>query len=825
MKRFAFIAIFLLAVCIGLSAQTTKVRGRVTDADSGEGIPFVGVYFKGTTIGISTDIDGYYAIETKDQSVSLLCAQILGYDSAEQQIKPGTFTQADFRLKLTDNRLSGAVVKADNRKVKRLLANIDAARDRNNPERRPFYTTDIYNKIELDLTHPKEQIKNKRVLRECGFVFDYMDTSSVSGVPYLPIMLSESSVERRHILSPSSDNETVKANRISGVNPDNNLLTQFTGSLLMKANFYEPFINTFGVEFPSPTQNAGLLYYNYFIIDSLQVDGRKTYQVRYHPKDVIASPALDGEMMIDAEDYAIRSIHAKMVHGGNVNWLRDIAFDAEYQKLGDSLWFYKSDRLYADFSIALRDSSKMMSFLGHREMTYSKVKFDPIAPPDKSDGQVAVDPESNHFDENYWASVRPHELSEKEKDIYVMVDKIKDTPIYRDVYSVVYTLINGYWELGNVGIGPYTKLISFNNVEGFRPQFGFRTSRDWSKKHRFAGYLAYGCKDETFKGGLSYELMLRRDRTRKFTFDAHYDMFQLGRSQSKYSDGNILASVFGKGRHKMCPVADFSARYEHEFNLGFNLTADAGMRRFYANAYVPMVTPDGEILRSIASNELHLATRFSWNETVNRGYFDKIYVLTKYPVVQFDFTGGIPGIRSGDCGFFRPELTVDWRVRIPPLGLSRFHLNAGTIFGTVPYPLLHLHEGNGSYILDKKAFSCMDYFEFASDTWATLFWNHCFYGFFLGKIPLLRRLQLREEFTFKMAYGTLSDKNDGSLALTSAPLRFPAGMREMGTPYMEIGAGVSNILRLFRVDFIWRLTHLEECSHPFAVNVGLEFRF
>ena len=255
------ITALLLAFSVQAAAQTTKIRGRVTD-EGGEGIPFVGVYFEDTTVGITTDLDGYYNLECRDLSRTKVTAHLLGYDPESVTITPGKFSEVNFRLKLTRNELSASRVKADNKKARRLLANIQSRRDRNDPDRHEEYNCEIYNKMELDLTHPFEQFTSKRFKREFGFVFDYVDTSAISGVPYLPVMISESVVRKRHSSNPEVNTETVTANRISGVNPDMNLLSQFTGSMHLKVNFYSPFINAFGIEFPSPIQPAALLYYN-----------------------------------------------------------------------------------------------------------------------------------------------------------------------------------------------------------------------------------------------------------------------------------------------------------------------------------------------------------------------------------------------------------------------------------------------------------------------------------------------------------------------------------------------------------------------------------
>lgn len=832
-KCFAILCMLLFGVTA--FAQTTKVRGVVTDAESGEPVPFAGIFFKDTSIGVTADIDGRYNLETRDiSSVGTLVCQLLGYDTVEAEVKPGAFNEVNFRLKLTENQLPGAFVKADNRRIKRLLANIDAHRDRNDPDRHPSYRCKVYNKMELDITRPREILTNKRFVRDFGFVFDYMDTSVVSGVSYLPAMISESLVERRHTSDPLADDETVLANRVSGINPDANLLSQFTGTMHMKVNFYRPFINSFNVEFPSPIQTGGLLFYNYFIIDSLQMDGRKTYLVRYHPKNGISTPALDGEMHIDAEDFALRSIKAKMVHGGNVNWVRDMVYETEYQRMPDSTWFYRQDKFYADFSLSLGDSSKVMSMIGTRQMNYSDIDFSAQEAIAAADGKVKVHPEATYRDEAYWAGVRPYELTDKERAIYKMVDQIQDVPIYKSVYDVIYTLINGYWDRGPVGFGPYMQLFSVNNLEGTRVRLGVHTSKNLSTDFRWTGFLAYGFGDRQLKGGLSYERIFSHEPQRKLTVDAFYDVYQLGRGLSNMTAGNILSSVWGQAS-KLSPMSNVSVYYTHEFSMNFNLDASVALKRHFGNIFVPMVGWDGTVVPSVAANELFLQARFSREETVNRGFFTKTYVHSDYPIWYLSLRGSVPGLREGDIGYIKPQLEMEWKFRIPPVGMSQVHLNTGTIVGQVPWMFLQMYPGNATNMLDKSAFSCMEFFEFASDSWATLMWYHSFNGFFLGKIPLLRHLQLREELSAKVAYGTLRDKNNGTAPEYGALMRFPEQMHPLdGVPYVELGAGVSNIMRLFRVDFIWRVTHREvpgpdggmiPARRLFTVNLGMEFRF
>lgn len=247
------------------------------------------------------------------------------------------------------------------------------------------------------------------------------------------------------------------------------------------------------------------------------------------------------------------------------------------------------------------------------------------------------------------------------------------------------------------------------------------------------------------------------------------------------------------------------------------------------NRYVPMFRPDGQAVRAVDNFALGVGLRLSWDETVLRLPFDKDYLNTKYPVLTVGFMGGLKGITRNSYEYGRLEGRLSYRLSLPPIGYSRITVEGGHIFGKVPYLLLKLHEGNGTYFYDQYAFSCMNFYEFASDTWVALFYEHHFNGFLLGKIPLIRKLNWREVLVFKGVYGTLSDRNNGSLPDSRAFLLFPPGMSSVRHPYMEMGFGVENIFRLLRVDCIWRLTHRSrrpgQDIQDFAVNFSLDFKF
>lgn len=846
MQKYFFYIVFMLLAGTGALAQTTKVKGSVKDASTGEPIPFVNVWFPGTTVGVTTDFDGEYTLETRQSVPATLKAEMMGYESAQGEITPGGFTELNFSLKPLSIMLEGVTVKADDKKVRAFMSKVHERKKFNNPDEYESSRSKVYSKMELDIANVDPLLKIKFLKKNFGFVEDYMDTSALSGIPYLPVMITESSARHYRQKNPPLSREIIDASRISGIEEDYSL-AQFTGHLHANVNLYDNYIDIFYIKFASPLSEHGFMYYDYYLIDSLQVDGRKTYKLRFHPK-MKSAPVLDGEFTIDSTTMALRDAHVKMVKGLNVNWLRDLAIDVENQMVNDSTWFNKREKLYADFSVTMSDSSKIVSFLGHREVDYSDVVIGEPTPKEvlKLNTNVVIDEDVLQNDPAFWEKERPYALTAKEQNIYNMVDSIQNVPLYNTLFNIVSAFLDGYYELGKVEIGPYYKLFSFNNLEGARFQAGARTTSEFSKKVRLTGYAAYGTKDQELKGGGSVEYMFGKQPTRKLTATYRRDALQLGAGEDAFTEGNILGSILSKGNsQRLGMVNRGGATYEHEWTDGITTTLNAEYNRIAHGEYVGLFTPDSSILGAVRTATVGIGARLSWNEMTNRYDFDKYCLGSDYPIIILDFKAALKGVLGSDYNYYRGEIGVNYDLPLPPLGTSYFKVRAGKIWGKVPYPLLKLHEGNGTYFNSPGSFACMDFYEFASDTWVQWFYEHNFKGFFLGKIPLLKKLKWREVVSFRGVVGTLEDKNNGSAEYISrywdpatgqfAPgaaqphLLFPAGMSGVSKPYFEAGVGITNIFRLFRVDSYWRLNHrhnyLGEKTTAWVINFGIELKF
>ncbi len=834
MFKKVWLSLMLMGAVVFAAAQTTRVRGTVRDFDTGEPLPFVSVYFDGTTIGISTDLDGKYSLETRSEDAKVLTASLIGYESLSLPVSKGSFKEINFRLHQDPKQLQAALVKPDNRYIKSILRKLDNSLAVNDPDNAPDWNARLYSKIEFDVQNLEELMRIRALDRNIGFVREYTDTSAITGRSYIPALISENVSDVYHSQDPSFNREVMRASRISGME-DDNALRQFTGSYLLKTNFYKSSIGVFNLVIPNPAAASSHIFYNYFLVDSLQVEGRKTYVLRFHPKKLVTSPTLDGEMQIDAEDFGIRSVHAALSGESNVNWIRHINVELQNRRLPNGRWFYGEERLFIDFALTSNDASRILSFLGNRHIVYEDPVFEPVNDPDALTSSEAVVMRNVEVgDESYWADVRPYELSEREKGIYKMVEEIQNTTVYKWTYGITRTLVDNYYEVKpwKVEFGRWAQTFAHNDMEGFRVQLGGRTLKEFSTKVRLGGYIAFGFKDLRPKGNVTVEWMLGREKTRKLTFDAKYDYVQFGGGYV-FTAQNIFSSFLARSQSKKLSMVRYiDVNYDHEFANWCNASIQWRTQRVFSyngpdpsNERIRFIrSSDGLVQDSFSMNSLRVGFRFSFDERVNRNFFVKSYLFTKYPVIDLNLTSGFKGLTKDDFSFLKATANISWKVPSTAVGFGRLEVEGGAIWGSVPYPMLKLHEGNQTFFLDRGAYACMDYYEFLSDRWLTAFYEHNFNGFFLGKIPWVKKLDLREVATVKMAWGTLSDANNDS-PTGHAPFYLPASSKTLEIPYVEVGVGISNILRILRVDFFWRLTHREEARKNFAVNVGIDVEF
>ncbi|HAM97578.1 MAG TPA: hypothetical protein DCQ26_03120 [Marinilabiliales bacterium] len=801
------------------NAQVTRIRGTVFDKETKEPLPFVNISLEGTTIGTITGFDGQFFLETRTPA-KVLVVSYLGYLTWKSAIQVGSFQEFEIFLEPETIALDEVVVKPGENPAFRILREINKNKKRNDPTRQTLYQYEVYNKMELDINNVTEEYKKQKVFKQFQFIFDYVDTSAITGKTFLPIFITETMSDYYFQKEPKRQKEIIKANKISGMEDD--VISEFTGKMYLDFNIYDNFVPIMGLEMVSPVSSIGQLYYKYYLLDSTFRGNHWCYQISFQPKRK-QEPVFTGYFWVHDTTYAIENYKIRMADDVNINFVNDFVAEQTYMLVDDSIWFPQKQELFIDFAV----TNKEYGFFGRKTTSFNNIIINPKLPenffsPTMYEEYITLDSALYKKPEE-WQKMRHEELTQRENDIYQMVDSIQEVPLYNNIINFINTLVTGYWVKDPIEIGPYYTLYSYNVIEGHRFKFSARTSNAFSTKYMFNGHLAYGTRDKKLKYGLGAIYMFNTSPRQCANIYYFHDNEQLGITDYAFLSDNILSTIFARKQNdKLTTVDEYGGYYEHEWFLGFSNKLNVRNKQIFGSETVSFKKWDGTdtvTVNKITTSEISLNTRFAYNEKFIMGKFERVSLGTHYPVFNLGMTIGVPHILGSDYEYYKLHLSMEHTVPLSPFGNLRYIIDVGKVFGQAPFPFQQLHEGNQTYAYDDYAFNLMNYYEFVSSEFATLMLEHHFNGFFLNRIPLFRKLKWREVVTSKVLFGDFTQR-------TSEDLFFPAGLSVLNKPYMEAGVGVENVFKFFRIDAVWRLSYLDNKNAlPFSILAKMQFRF
>jgi hypothetical protein len=815
--RLFFLSILLLSHCI-IRAQNTTISGRVLDFETGEPIPYVNIGFLHSLVGTISENDGSFYLSTPRASDTLLISS-LGYEVKRLFILKGQKQSVEIRLVPKSIALDAVIVKPGENPAFKILRKINENKDRNNPEKIPDYQYNAYTKLRLDMNNINENFKDARLLKDFSFVFEYMDSSEVFNKNYLPLLITETVSKIYRSKNPPVNREVIEAFKISGI--ENKTVSQFTGKMYQQLNVYDDFIVFFDPGFVSPIAGVGRMYYKYFLEDSAYIDDIWCHKISFKPKRK-QERTFHGYFWVADSSYAIKQVQLRVSSDVNVNLLKDMIAIYEYDRINDTTWFLTSEDLIIDFNVA----EKTYGFFGRKTAVYDSIVLNQTVPePIKKMTTDTYLMENNlDRDEEFWKINRKTELTGEDSKVYVMVDSVKQVPFFKTLNTVFNMLTNYYIVMGPVELGPYYTTFSSNVIEGPRLRLGGRTSNNFSTKIMPGGYIAYGFDDKRLKYGLNMTYMFNTNPRRTSTVSYIHDIRQLGKSENAFLDDNYLTSIMRRNpNYKLTMVDQFNAFYEHEWALGFSNTIKINYQTIFPTIHIPFddisLMSDTLAMGSITSAEITLSAHFAYREKFVWGKFERKSLGSEYPALDFDLTYGPKGVYGSDYEYAKIRLKISDKVETSPFGFLKYRITLGKVFGTLPYPLLKLHEGNETYAYDPLSFNMMNYYEFVSDQYASIFAEHHFQGFFLNRIPLIRKLHWREVVGCNILFGELSERNKQVMV-------FPPGLSGLSEPYYEAGIGIENIFKLFRVDAIWRFSYLDHPNvSPFGIRGTMQLTF
>lgn len=814
--------LLLLVFPLGLFAQkNTTISGKVVDSETAEAIPFANVYFKGTNIGTTTDFDGFYKLSSTTPTDSLVVSYV-GYKVRTKAIEKDKTQTINFQLPPDVQTLKEVVVttKYEN-PAWEILRNVVDNKDKNDASALPAYEYERYNRVEIDIDNISDEFRQKKTVKKIVAALDSLQKIvGEDGKPILPIYVSETISGIYYRKNPEKMFEKVVKAQVTGVGfADNSTMSEFIANIFQEYNFYQNFLRIGNKDLVSPISSSWRNYYDYKLEDDYpKVGNENCFRISFTPKRV-QDLAFTGVIWISNTTYALRRIEVTLGKEANINFVEKIKIQQELEQVGQNEGYLPSKtRVLVDVGEIKDNWAGLLAkfYTSNKNFIINKPHE-----PDFYEAQRLVEQNAySNNDSSYWQKMRHDSLTKEEKRVVAMIDTIKNLPVIRTYVDIIDFLLSGYKPIGKIDLGSFLFAYANNNVEGNRIRLGFRTNPNFSKKFIFQGYGAYGTLDKRFKYFAKAEYIISRRPWTVFSMSRTADVGQVALFSESFRNPNIgflqnnhlfnASTYWGNMRRRRAFWhIENQASIQTDLFKGFiqkiTLTQQSIDALFSFEYAYPFENPK----HTIQTTEIAFESRLSFGEqTIENGNRRLIIPSTDFPVLTFRYTLGLKNVLGGDFDYHKFSLKFTHLVRLGVLGRSNYTILGSYIPTTLPYILLEPHLGNQSVFYNAQAYNMMNYFEFVSDRYVSFNLTHHFDGFFFNRVPLLRRLKWREVLVANVLYGSLADRNKDLILNTDSNGNPVLGFSGLGKePYAEIGYGIDNIFKVFRLTFMQRLSY------------------
>ena len=829
---------------ISLNAQTI-VKGFVRDEVTQQPMPFVSIYFQGGK-GVTSNDDGSYSIITNNSKSNTLIFSYAGYKKITKKIIPSQEQTLNITLEIV-NSMSDVVIKTKrgkysnkNNPAVELIDLVIANKKKNQITAYDYVQYQQYEKLELSISNKPDKIAKNKLFKKYKFILDNVDTTSLEGKALIPIYLEEKLSQDYYRKNPLNNKSYILGEKKVNFGEflDDAGITTYLKRLYADINIYENNINILTTQFLSPIADMAPTFYRFYITDTVEEDGIKLIKLNFMPRNT-ADLLFKGIMYITLDgNYGIQKIDLSVSKKANLNWARDLKIAQSFEKSPiDGRYHVIKSSMKAEF--ALR-SNAPGGVLGERTVSFKNFVANQPGPDSVYSGKEEVmQLATGSTNDSFWIANRHQQLSNVETKVYANIDSLKNMKSFKTTMQIATVVLSGYIRWGSFEMGNTNTFYSFNPVEGFRIKLGGRTTPQFSNHFYLEGYGGYGFKDKQYKyliaGAYSFNgKSVYTYPLNYIKFSRQYETRIPGQEILFVSEDNFFLS-FKRGNNDKWVYDDtYKVDYVKEFGKNFRVRLGYKyLKQTPAGAIIyEKSIPGGitNVIPNIINSTINTELRWAPHEQFYQGKNFRNPMINKYPIFTLRYQQGIKGFIKGQYNYQQVTLAIAKRFYLSQLGYADATGEAGNIFGQVPFPLLDIHRANQSYAYQLNSYNLMNFLEFVSDHYVALNTDFYFNGFFFNKIPLLKKLKLREVASFKILYGAVRDENNPDK--NSSVFNFPKDINSAGvtqqstyslskTPYIEASIGIANIFKLIRVDIVKRFTYLD---HPNISTWGIRTR-
>ena len=841
-KLFATLALLLM---FAINVMGQKITGVIIDSSTGDSLSLAGVTYKDRKVSAIADLDGVFSIARINGAT--LTFSCMGFKEESVNITKATPSRLTIKLKPDTKNLQEVVVKAEKRRYVRkgnpaveLMKRVIEAKKDTKLENHDFYTYNKYQKLSMALNDFKVKEQDSTDLGKVKFS-QQAELSPYTGKMVVPISLDETVTQHIYRKDPQSEKDIIKGEQSSGLNQlfaTGDMLNTTLKEVFQDVDIYDNYVKLLKFPFLSPIGAGATAFYRYYIVDTVLVERDSCYHLQFtpnNPQDI----GFNGDIYILKDSTLhVKKCHLSIPPKSDVNFVSTLHIDQIYSQLPNGEWALSTDDMWAEMTLLGK------SLLVVRNTRISDYSFDPLHKNlFKGQAKVKRMADSRSQDDEFWDQYRAVELTKKEDGLGDFMTAMSKSKNMRIPLLVFKTLFENFIETSRAGkpskfdIGPVISTFSTNFYDGFRLRAGGKTTAAFNKHFFLEGNYTHGFKSGGNYYGITAQYCFNKKKHSSFEFPQRMIVFESSLDVTSVSDKflkNSKDNLFVNFRTETVNML----YKNNKQRLGFIWETDYGMN-FSTNIIAESNRPVGD-LRFIHVNdgredfrmrttELNATVQFCPGQTYINTKQDRWPVDKDRPEFTVRHATCFEGVLGGQYSSNQTELAMFKRQWLGTWGRLDLYASGSIQWNKVPFPLLITPPTCISYVEQEGTLNMLHNMEFFMDR--RVFWSVAWNmnGKIFNRIPLLKKLKLREYVAFRGVWGTLTDKNNPWKNSGDAMLyEFPEGSYPISPskPYMEVAVGVRNIFKIFGVDYVRRINYHE---HPGTkkngVRVNLTFSF
>lgn len=783
----------LLFVAELLYAQPgeTLVVGYVRSKSDKSPIVAANIFFEGTTIGTQSDDDGFFVLRHPGPEKRLVISSI-GYKPVVVTIDPGAPMSVNVELREDIRSLQELIVFPGVNPATLLLRKV----------REAAAVNDIHN-LALTFRSKEEELILMPVGRESTRRRFEKWTSGLINSSDSSVLLPLYIAGRTYLHEGRTARHQLA--EFSKATPDNLLLVleKLAGSLSSDINFYNNTITMFGKNLVSPLSTAGNAFYMYYLIDSIPGETGKQYHLRFRSRNQ-KNLAFNGEMYIDSASLALTSINVQLPAAANINYISNLVVQQNF-RIDRGKWIPAVTEMKMSMNYALQpDSVNRIP-----ELFYTRS----ISTTAEDTLRISTD--------NFAGS----EFQKEELELKLA--ELNDMPLMKAARWIADVVITGYAQVGKLDVGKVYQFARLTSQEGLRFNIPLRTNELLWPNLSVGGYWGYGMGSgkHSFSATMGLKLpydrktVLRAGYTDDFRrVDYEYNDYMVKENPLLSGDVDIANTLISfASTDRLNQRKEWYASVTHDWNSDIESSLHYRSNRYFSSGWLPFSAEQGSNVM-YNHRSLTLVTRFSKGERTYEDHLDRIYIQNELPVLYLITEAGQTNPFDEKHNYLKLLLKLKHKILFS-YGQWMYSVDAGWLLGDVPYNLYFTQGSDKAFTHRRLHFNLMNFMEYTFDKYISTHQELMLNGVIFNSLPLIRNFNLRELFTFKALYGGLSQSR-------FTPYDLPSNTAALHTPYVEVGAGISNIFKVGSVQSVWRLTGRNKPGiSRWGIVLGIRFNF